>query len=365
MSRDVTPAMEGELLIYPAAGNAGGIRVLLAGETVWLTQAQIAELYQTTPQNITQHLKAIYRERELDEAATCKEYLQVRKEGARTVSRRPKHYRLEAILAVGYRVRSARGTEFRQWATARLSEYLVKGFTLDDERLKGNRSPVDYFDELLARIREIRASEARVYQRIREIFAMAVDYREGEQATQCFFAIMQNKVHYAATGLTAAEIVRRRADAGRPNMGLNTWKGGRVLKQDVGIAKNYLDDREIDVLNRITVMFLDQAEFRAMRRQDIRLADWDGFLDKFLRDTELPVLDSAGKVSHAEAKDWADRQYDAFAERRRLEAEQAAEGRYLEDLRSAAESMKPSSVNTPAKGSQSRRTKPRVPGAKE
>lgn len=365
MSRDVTPAMEGELLIYPAAGNAGGIRVLLAGETVWLTQAQIAELYQTTPQNITQHLKAIYREGELDEAATCKQYLQVRKEGARTVSRRPKHYRLEAILAVGYRVRSARGTEFRQWATARLSEYLVKGFALDDERLKGNRSPVDHFDELLGRIREIRASEARVYQRIREIFAMAVDYREGEQATQRFFAIMQNKVHYAATGLTAAEIVRRRADAGQPNMGLNTWKGGRVLKQDVGIAKNYLDDREIDVLNRITVMFLDQAEFRAMRRQDIRLADWDGFLDKFLRDTELPVLDSAGKVSHAQAKDWANRQYDAFAERRRLEAEQAAEGRYLEDLRSAAESMKPSSVNTPAKDSQSRKKKPRVPGAKE
>ncbi len=337
MSKSIAPATEGELLIYPAGDGPGGIRVLLAGETVWLTQAQIAELYQTTPQNITQHLKAIYVEGELDEAATCKEYLQVRQEGTRTVSRRPKHYRLEAILAVGYRVRSVRGTEFRQWATARLGEYLVKGFVLDDERLKGNRSPVDHFDELLARIREIRASEARVYQRIREIFAMAVDYREGEQATQRFFAIMQNKMHYAATGLTAAEIVRQRADASQPNMGLNTWKGGRVVKQDVGTAKNYLDAREVDTLVRITVMFLDQAEFRAMRRQDIRLADWDAFLDKFLRDTELPVLDNAGKVSHAQAKDWAERQYDAFAERRRLEAEQAAEARYLEDLRKSAE----------------------------
>src|SRR5690606_31130821 len=293
-------------------------------------------LYQTTPQNITQHLKAIYAEGELDEAATCKDYLQVRQEGGRTVSRRPKHYRLEAILAVGYRVRSPRGTEFRQWATARLAEYLVKGFALDDERLKGNHGPVDHFDELLARIREIRASEARVYQRIREIFAMAVDYREGEQATQRFFAIMQNKVHYAATGLTAAQVVRQRADAALPNMGLNTWKGSRVLKQDVGTAKNYPDAQEIDVLNRITVMFLDQAEFRAMRRQDIRLADWDGFLDKFLRDTELPVLDNAGKVRHADALEWAHNQYDAFAERRRLEAEQAAEARYVEDLRSAA-----------------------------
>lgn len=189
MGKDVTPATEGELLIYPAAGGAGGIRVLLAGETVWLTQAQIAALYQTTPQNITQHLKAIYGDGELDESTTCKDYLQVRQEGGRTVSRRPKHYRLEAILAVGYRVRSSRGTEFRQWATTRLSEYLVKGFVLDDERLKGTASAVDHFDELLARIRDIRASEARVYQRIREIFAMAVDYREGDQATQRFFAI--------------------------------------------------------------------------------------------------------------------------------------------------------------------------------
>ena len=337
MSKDLTPAAEGELLIYP---GGDGIRVLLTGETVWLTQRQIAELYGVSVPTVNEHLSTVYKEGEIDPERTIRKFRIVQMEGARSVRRDVDHYSLEAILAVGYRVRSNRGTEFRQWATARLAEYLVKGFALDDERLKGNRSPVDHFDELLARIRDIRASEARVYQRIREIFALAVDYREGEQATQRFFAIMQNKVHYAATGLTAAEIVRRRADAALPNMGLNTWKGGRVLKQDVGTAKNYLDAQEIDVLNRITVMFLDQAEFRAMRRQDIRLADWDGFLDKFLRDTELPVLDNAGKVRHADALEWAQRQYDEFAERRRLEAEKAAEARYLEDLRSAADAVK-------------------------
>lgn len=358
----MSPATEGELVIYPADDGNGGIRVLLAGETVWLTQAQIAALYQTTPQNITQHIKAIYNEGELEEAATCKEYLQVRQEGARSVSRTIKHYRLELILAVGYRVRSARGTEFRQWATARLGDYLVKGFVLDDDRLKGTHGAVDYFDELLARIRDIRASEARVYQRIREIFAMAVDYRDGDQATQRFFATMQNKMHYAATGLTAAEIIRQRADAAQPNMGVKTWKGSRVFKQDIGTAKNYLDEQEIDTLNRITVMFLDQAEFRAMRRQDIRLADWDGLLDKFLRDTELPVLDNAGSVSRQQALEWASRQFDEFAARRRLEAEQVAEARYLEDLRDAAETMK-SSVSHKAT-TRKKPAKPPVSGGK-
>lgn len=347
MSKEVTPAAEGELLIYPAGD---GIRVLLTGNTVWLTQRQIAELYDVSVPTVNEHLSTLYGEGETEPERTLRKFRIVQMEGTRSVRRDVDHYSLEAILAVGYRVRSTRGTGFRQWATSRLSEYLVKGFALDDERLKGNASPVDHFDELLARIRDIRASEARVYQRIREIFAMAADYREGEQATQRFFAIMQNKVHYAATGLTAAEIVRRRADSALPNMGLNAWKGSRVLKQDVGTAKNYLDAQEIDILNRITVMFLDQAEFRAMRRQDIRLADWDGFLDKFLRDTELPVLDNAGKVSHAQAKDWAERQYDDFAERRRLEAERAAEARYLEDLRSAAAALKPEFRDQAASG---------------
>lgn len=338
MTDDRHQNQRGELLIY-RDDRGGAIRVLLEGDTVWLTQAQIAELYQTTPQNVTQHLKAIYGEGELDEAATCKRYLQVRREGKRDISRRLKHYRLEAILAVGYRVRSPRGTQFRQWATARLGEYLVKGFTLDDERLKGNVGPVDYFDELLARIRDIRASEARVYQRIRDILALASDYEEGEQHTKRFFATVQNKMHFAATGQTAAEIVRERADADQPNMGLTNWKGGQVIKRDVVTAKNYLAAEEIDTLNRITVMFLDQAEFRVMRRQDIKMRDWDVFLDKFLVNTELPVLHGKGHISHNQAQQWAEQQYHAFAERRRIDAEQQADARYLDDLRGSAKTL--------------------------
>jgi hypothetical protein len=248
-------------------------------------------------------------------------------------------YNLDLIISVGYRVKSTVATRFRQWATERLREYIVKGFTLDDERLKGRDRLADYFDELLARIREIRASEKRVYQRIREIFALATDYREGEAETQVFFATLQNKMHFAATGMTAAEIVRRRANAGQANMGLTAWSGGRVLKRDVQTAKNYLDAREIDTLNRIVVMFLDQAEFRAQRRQDIKMHDWTAFLDKFLRDTELPVLEGAGSVSQEDALAWAEAQYGAFAERRRLQAEETAGTQYVEDLESAAKRL--------------------------
>ncbi len=332
--KDIT---SGDIVIYSPENRNQSIQVRLEGETVWLTQNQLADLYQTTQQNISLHIRNIYDEDELITEATHKEFLLVRQEGKRQVKRNLDHYNLDIILAVGYRVKSPLATRFRQWATERLKEYLVKGFVLDDERLKGGGGVVDYFDELLARIREIRASEARVYQRIREIFSLAADYREGEAETQRFFAFMQNKMHYAATGLTAAEIIQRRADAEAPNMGLTAWKGGRVLKRDVATAKNYLDAEEIDTLNRITVMFLDQAEFRAQRRKDIHMADWEAFLDKFLGDTELPVLDGAGSVSREAALDWAGEQYDAFAERRRIEAEREAEQRYLEDLENTAE----------------------------
>lgn len=330
---------EGEIVLYqPAQGNEP-VHVLLEGETVWLTQRLIAELYGVSVKTVNEHLKNIYEEGELDAEATIRKYRIVQIEGDRQVSRLLDHYNLDCILAVGYRTRSPVGTAFRQWATARLREYLVKGFTLNDERLKGTDSVTDYFDELLSRIRDIRASEARVYQRIREIFALAVDYREGEQETQRFFATMQNKMHYAATGHTAAEIIRRRADSTLPNMGLTAWKGDRVIKRDVGTAKNYLDAQEIDTLNRITVMFLDQAEFRAQRRQDIHMHDWQAFLDKFLRDTELPVLTDAGSVSHDDALDWAHEQYDTFADRRRLDAEKQAESHYVEDLRTSANAL--------------------------
>lgn len=364
MSGDPGPTRPaGEIVLYQPQQGAEQIRVLLEGETVWLTQNLLAELYQTSKQNISYHIKSIYEEGELAPEATVKKYLTVRQEGARTVQRPIDHYNLDMIIAVGYRVKSTVATRFRQWATARLREYLVKGFTLNDDRLKGTDAVTDYFDELLARIREIRASEARVYQRIREIFALAVDYREGEQETQRFFATMQNKMHYAATGHTAAEIIRRRADSARPNMGLTTWKGDRVIKRDVSTAKNYLGANEIDTLNRITVMFLDQAEFRAQRRQDIHMLDWQAFLDKFLRDTELPVLADAGSISHEEALDWAHAQYDAYAERRRLEAETHAESHYVEDLRASAQALEHErNKKAPRKPQQKKKGRKRGPG---
>jgi hypothetical protein len=344
----------GEVVVYQTEDGRSRILVRLEDETVWLPQIALADLFETTKQNISLHIRNIFEEGELEEGSVVKEYLTTAADGKRY---RVKHYNLDMVLAVGYRVRSPRGVQFRQWATERLREYLVKGFTLDDERLKGRDQRADYFDELLARIREIRASEIRVYQRIREILSLAVDYVEDQQETQTFFAVMQNKMHYAATGQTAAEIVRYRADAARPNMGLTAWRGGRVLKRDVATAKNYLDAKEIDTLNRITVMFLDQAEFRAQRRQNIRMSDWETALDKFLRDTELPVLDHAGSVSHPNALAWANAQYDLFSERRRLEAESAAEARYLDDLRETAETLEIAHKRKPRKPKNQNRKK--------
>lgn len=336
MSENLPAPQDTRILIYQSDSGDTRLEVRLQDETVWLTQRLMSELYQIGVNTINHHIKAIYDDGELSPEATIRQYRIVQSEGSRKIARLVEHYNLDMILAVGYRVRSTRGVQFRQWATTRLREYVVKGFVLDDERLKGGSGIVDYFDELLARIREIRASEARVYQRIREIFALAVDYQEDEQETLAFFATMQNKMHYAAAGMTAAEIVRNRADAGKANMGLTSWKGGRVLKRDVSTAKNYLNAKEIDTLNRITVMFLDQAEFRAQRRQDIRMSDWETFLDKFLSDTELPILAGPGTVAHDEAAAWADEQYEAFAGRRRLETEAAADARYLDDLRASA-----------------------------
>lgn len=350
----------GQIVLYQQGDETGAIRVLLEGDTVWLTQRLMADLYQIGVNTVNHHIKSIYEDGELSEKATIRQYRIVQTEGTRQVERLVDHYNLEMIIAVGYRVRSTRGTQFRQWATARLSEYLVKGFTLDDQRLKGTSGVVDYFDELLQRIREIRASEARVYQRIREIFSLACDYQEGEQETQFFFATMQNKMHFAAAGMTAAEIIKRRADADKANMGLTAWKGSRVLKRDVGTAKNYLDAKEIDTLNRITVMFLDQAEFRAQRRQDIHMHDWETYLDKFLADTELPVLKGLGSVSHEDAIDAAHEQYEAFAERRRLEAEAQAEQQYVEDLHSSAKMLESERKKPVKKKAKKKATKKRA-----
>jgi hypothetical protein len=322
MSDPNTPAPQppgGQLLIYQDGGL--NLQVRLDGQTVWLTQAAMADLYQTTPQNITLHLQSIYDERELSEAATCKDYLQVRTEGKRQVQRSLKHYSLDAILAVGYRVRSPRGTAFRQWATARLSELLVKGFTLDDERIKAGRTlGADYFDELLARIRDIRASERLFYQKITDIYATSVDYDENAELTQLFFQMVQNKMHWAAHGHTAAEIVRRRADASQPNMGLTTWKNaptGAVRKQDVAVAKNYLTQEEISSLNLIVSAYLDFAELQARSHRPMHMADWISKLDDFIRLSGHNVLSHAGKISHQLAEEHAHAQYDEYDRRRR------------------------------------------------
>ncbi|MHC4887203.1 MAG: virulence RhuM family protein [Planctomycetota bacterium] len=339
MANDSESIPNGELVVYQGQGLNDPVQVRLEGETVWLSQKLMADLFQKNVRTINEHIQNIYDDEELLPEATIRKFRIVQMEGSRQVKRLIDHYNLEMIIAVGFRVRSRRGAQFRKWANERISEYLVKGFTMDDERLKGNVGVVDHFDELLARIREIRASEARVYLMIRKIFALADDYQEGAKATQLFFATMQNKMHYAATGLTAAEIVKLRASADQPNMGLTNWKGSRVLKQDVGTAKNYLDQDEIDTLNRITVMFLDQAEFRAERRKSILMTDWEVFLDKFLDDVDLPLLAGPGEISHKMALTIANEQYDRFAEKRRQEALQEADQNYINELKQTAKSL--------------------------
>ena len=339
----------GELLLYQAEDGQTRVQCRFEEGTLWLTQAQIAELFQTTPQNVTIHLKTIYAEGELTEAATCKAYLQVRQEGMRPVSRQLRHYRLEAVLAVGYRVRSPRGTQFRQWATARLEEYLRKGFTLDDDRLKNPPGPgvPDYFDELLERIRDIRASEKRMYLQVRNILALAADYDSTAAKAQEFFQTVQNKLHFAITGRTTPELIADRADAGKPNMGLTAWKGGAVRKADVTVAKNYLSEAEIAELNRIVVMFLDYAEDQAKRRKQVFLNDWRQKLDEFLRFNERGVLPGPGRVSREQADRIAHDHYTRFEERRRTVAEMEAEAALNQQLKDAADSRPPSSPRKP------------------
>ena len=275
MSDDPLP--NSEIILYQTEDGRTRIQCRFENETIWLTQAQIAELFQTTPQNVTLHLRGIFAEGELVEAATCKDYLQVRLEGGREVSRSLRHYRLEAILAVGFRVRSHRGTQFRQWTTARLSEYLVKGFTMDDERLKNppGKGQKDYFDEQLERIRDIRSSERRFYQKVLDIYATSVDYTPNTETSQQFFATVQNKMHWAAHGQTAEEVIHARVGAAKPFMGLQTTRpGGIIRKEDVSIAKNYLDGRELDTLNRIVTAYIEFAELRALQRKVMTMRDW-------------------------------------------------------------------------------------------
>lgn len=308
-----------EILLYQTEDRRTRIEVRLEGETVWLTQAQLAELFQTTPQNITQHLRAIYAEGELDPSATCKERLQVRHEGERQVERRLRHYNLDVIVAVGYRVRTHRGTQFRQWATERLREYVVKGFTLDDERLKQASAGV-YFDELLERIRDIRSSERVFYRKVLDIYATSVDYDPSTEMSQRFYAAVQNKMHWATHGHTAAEVIAGRADADKPNMGLTSWTGSRVRRQDAAIAKNYLTHDELGVLNRVVNAYLEFAELQALKRRPMTMQAWIDKLDEFLRMSERDILTHTGMVTHEQALRKADAEYERFRARRTLDA---------------------------------------------
>ena len=306
------PLPKSEIILYQTQDGRTRIQCRFEDETLWLTQVQIAELFQTTVPNINLHLKAIYAEGELAAEATIKSHLMVRLEGSRQVSRPVLHYSLPVILAVGFRVRSHRGTQFRQWATARLSEYLVKGFTMDDERLKNppGKGQVDYFDELLERIRDIRSSERRFYQKVLDIYATSVDYTPDAEQSQRFFAAVQNKMHWATHGQTAAEVIAERADAEKPFMGLQTTRpGGIVRKDDVGIAKNYLTEDELQVLNRIVNLYIEYAELQALERKPMTMRDWITKLDEFLKISGRKLLDHAGKISAESAKAKAELEY--------------------------------------------------------
>lgn len=316
MTDSPTPR-EGEILLYTGAAGDVRVEVLFEEESFWLTQKRMAELFDVTVPTVSYHLKEVFESGELERDRTVRKFLTVRTEGAREVAREVEFYNLDAIIAVGYRVNSRQATQFRIWATSVLREFIVKGFALDDDRLKGNaKFGKDYFDELLERIREIRASERRFYLKITDIYEQcSIDYNKDAEVTQTFFKTVQNKLHWAITGQTAAEIITGRADASKPNMGLQTWKnapGGKIQKSDVSVAKNYLSVEEIKELERIVSMYLDYAENQAARQIPMKMADWITKLDAFLSFNEYEILKDAGKVSHAVAKALAERAYDAF-----------------------------------------------------
>ena len=332
MQNDNNNQPGGEILLYQAGDGRTRIECRFENEILWLTQAQMAELFQVTVPTVNEHLKGIYADGEIRSEATIRKFRIVRSEGSRQVSREIEHYNLEAVLAIGFRVRSHRGAQFRQWATARLQEYLLKGFVLDDERLKNPPGPgvPDYFDELLERIRDIRASEKRMYLKVRDIFVLAADYQPDDAETIKFFQIIQNKLHWAATGKTAAELIAERADHTQPNMGLTTWKSDKVRKTDVTIAKNYLHIDEIEELNRIVTMYLDYAEDQARRRKVLYMRDWREKLDAFLQFNERDILTNAGKVAKEVADRIALEQYEKF-QTRRLSAEAQADEQTFEE----------------------------------
>ncbi|MCX5667219.1 MAG: virulence RhuM family protein [Candidatus Omnitrophica bacterium] len=317
--------IKSEIVLYQTEDGKTKLEVRLENETVWLTQKMMAELFQVAVPTVNEHIKNILNERELSPKATIRKFLIVQNEGGRRISRRVDFFNLEMILSIGYRVRSDRGIQFRRWATERLNEYLVKGFTMDDERLKqGVNIGSDYFDELLERIRDIRSSEKRVYQKIRDIYRLAVDYDPKAEETLEFFSIVQNKLHFAVSGKTAAELIAERADAAKPNMGLTSWKGSIVRRYDVKVAKNYLNHKELEQLNRIVEMYLNYAEDQAKRHRQIFMRDWREKLNAFLKFNERDILEHAGTVTKEVAEALALEQYEMFIQHR-LRCEARAE----------------------------------------
>ena len=312
---------DSQIIIYQTEAGQTKIEVRLENETVWLTQQLMAELFQTTKQNISLHINNIFDEGELQPEATVKEYLTVRQEGGRQVKRLLDYYNLDMIISVGYRVKSHVATRFRQWATKHIREYIVKGFVLDDERLKNPDVPFDYFDELLKRIQDIRTSEKRFYQKITEIYATSVDYDPTLETSITFFKTVQNKLHWAITGQTAAEIIKDRANAGLPNMGMTNFRGPKPRKQDVVIAKNYLNEKELSALNNLVEQYLVFAEGQAMRRISMNMQEWIKKLDGFLSLNDREILNHAGKVSHEIAKQIAEQAYDQFNQMRIQQAD--------------------------------------------
>lgn len=300
----------GEIVLYQR-GNAPAIDVRLDGETVWLSQQQLADLFQTSRTNVVEHIANIYAEGELNQEATCREFRQVRTEGARQVARALPYYNLDLIISLGYRVRSTIATQFRIWATERLREYLVKGFTMDDVRLK-NLGGGSYWKELLDRIRDIRSSEKVLYRQVLDLYATSVDYDPKAEASVAFFKTVQNKLHYAAHGQTAAEVIVQRADAGKPFMGLLSFAGGQPTKAEVGIAKNYLDEMELKRLNTLVSAYFDAAEFRAMNREPTYMKDWLAHLEQLILAMGGKALEGAGKVSHQQAIGKAEAEYEKY-----------------------------------------------------
>lgn len=316
---DLVP-LNSQFLVYRDESGNARIDVRFDGDTVWLTQNQLVELFDSSKANISEHISNVLAEGELLEAATVREFRTVQMEGTREIDRARSHYNLDMIISVGYRVRSKSATAFRMWATQRLREFIVKGFVLDDERLKNPDVPFDYFDELLQRIQDIRTSERRFYQKITDVYATSPDYDLHAPITQTFYATVQNKLHWAITGQTAAEVVQSRADASQPNMGLTSWRGNRIRKGDVSIAKNYYTESELRALQNLTEQYLVFAEGQAQRRVPMRMADWVSKLDGFLSLNDRDILRDAGKISHELAAAHAGREFDEFGRQASVEA---------------------------------------------